>query len=217
MACEKGEGSDDSTVWTSTAPDSTPDHRATRPSTESPSWRQSSTVWRANTWSATTTGPAGAFSWQAARPGHTAAIRSSASMRWRWMGRRRPPLARGRTSERVRFQRQRAPSMGWSRTAWVSTSAAWALESMDCTRVRGKLCWGPSESTTVSSSAAAWSSKSNDTQNRLRNARPSARLMRPPKGAWMMSCDPSVSSKQRSTTIRSRVGRCPSASKPAAQ
>ncbi len=124
---------------------------------------------------------------------------------------------RGRTRARLRFQRHRAPSIGWGSTAWVSTSAALALVSIDCTRVSGKLCWGPSESTTVSSSAAACSSKSNDTQNLFRSARPMARLMRPPNGAWMISCDPSLSSKQRSTTIRSRVGRCPSAASPAAQ
>ncbi len=138
-------------------------------------------------------------------------------MRWRWIGRRLPPCMRGSTRARLRFQRQRAPSMGWGSTAWVRTSDALALLSMDCTRVSGKLCWGPSERTTVSSSAAACSSKSNETQNRLRSARPSARLMRPPKGAWMISCDPSLSSKQRSTTSRSRVGRWPSAARPAAQ
>ena len=217
MACERGDGSDDSTVCTAMAPDSTFDHSSTRPSTERPSCRQSWTVWRASTWSGTATGPGGAFSWQAARPGQTAARRSSASMRWRWIGRRLPPCMRGSTRARLRFQRQRAPSIGWGSTAWVSTSGARALESMDCTRVSGKLCWGPSESTTVSSSAAAWSSKSNDTQNRLRRARPRARLTRPPKGAWMISCDPSLSSKQRSTTMRSRGGQMPSAPRPAAQ
>ena len=39
----------------------------------------------------------------------------------------------------------------------------------------------------------------------------------PPNGAWMMSCDPSLSSKQRSTTMRSVVGKWPSATSPAAQ
>ena len=119
MACEKGDGSDDSTVCTAIAPDSTFDHSSTRPSTESPSCRQSWTVWRASTWSGTATGPGGAFSWQAARPGQTAASRSSASMRCRWIGRRLPPCMRGSTSARLRFQRQRAPSMGWGSTAWV--------------------------------------------------------------------------------------------------
>ena len=37
------------------------------------------------------TGPGAAFSWQAASAGQVAASRSSASMRWRWMGRRWPP------------------------------------------------------------------------------------------------------------------------------
>ena len=46
----------------------------------------------------------------------------------------------------------------------------------------GKLWCGPRDSTTASSLAAAWSSKLNDRQNRLRRARPSARLIRPPYG-----------------------------------
>ena len=104
-------------------------------------------------------------------------------MRCRWMGRRLPPFMRGSTRARLRFQRQRAPSMGWSSTAWVRTSGAFVLLNMDCTLVSGKLCWGPSERTTVSSSAAACSSKSKETQKRLRSARPSARLMRPPNGS----------------------------------
>ena len=214
---DSGEGSDDSTVCTAMAPDSTFDHRSTRPSTERPSCRQSWTVWRTSTWSGTTAGPGEAFSWHAASEGHTAARRSSASIRWRWIGRRFPPRWRGRTRARFRFQRQRAANMGWGSTACVNTSAARSADSMDRTLVRGKLCWGPSESTTVSSSAAAWSSKSNDTQNRLRRARPRARLTRPPNGACTMSCVPSLSSKQRSTTMRWRVGRQPSAARPAAQ
>ncbi len=99
------------------------------------------------------------------------------------MGRRFPPRWRGKTNARFKFQRQRAASIGWGRTAWVNTSAASFDRSIDETLVRGKLCWGPRESTTVSSSAAACSSKSNDTQKRLRSARPRARLMRPPNGA----------------------------------
>ena len=62
MACAKGDGSEDSTVCTASAPDSIRAHTSTSPSTESPSCRQSSTVWRASTWSGTATGPAGAFS-----------------------------------------------------------------------------------------------------------------------------------------------------------
>ena len=93
------------------------------------------------------------------------------------MGRRFPPRWRGNTKARFKFQRQRAASIGWGRTAWVNTSAASFDRSIDETLVRGKLCWGPRESTTVSSSAAAWSSKSNDTQKRLRSARPRARLI----------------------------------------
>ena len=46
----------------------------------------------------------------------------------------------------------------------------------------GEAVLGPSDSTTVSSSAAACSSKSNETQKRLRSASPSARLIATPEG-----------------------------------
>ena len=65
----------------------------------------------------------------------------------------------------------------------------------------GKLCCGPSESTTPLSSALACSSKSKLRQNRLRSARPQARLIRAPSGAWITSCMPPDSSKNRSKTI----------------
>ena len=48
--------------------------------------------------------------------------------------------------------------------------------------------------------AAACSSKLKVRQKRLRSASPQARLMREPKGAWMMSCMPPASSKKRSAT-----------------
>ena len=52
-----------------------------------------------------------------------------------------------------------------------------------------------------SSSALACSSKSKVRQNRLRSARPQARLIREPNGAWITSCMPPDSSKNRSKTI----------------
>ncbi len=162
-------------------------------------------------------GPAGAFSWQAASEGQVAASRSSASMRWRWIGRRWPLRARGTTRERLRFHRHRAANMGWARTAWVRASSALRLGSIEGTWDSGKLCWGPSERETVSSSAAACSSKSKDTQKRFRSASPKARFTAPPNGAWMTSWVPSLSSKNRSITMRSCVGRVPSAARPAAR
>ena len=48
--------------------------------------------------------------------------------------------------------------------------------------------------------AAACSSKLNERQNRLRSARPHARLMRAPNGACSTSCMPPPSSKNRSAT-----------------
>ena len=70
----------------------------------------------------------------------------------------------------------------------------------------GKLCCGPSDSKIASSLAAACSSKSNVTQNRLRSASPSARLSRAPNGACPTSCMPPLSSKNRSSTMVSMRG-----------
>ena len=61
----------------------------------------------------------------------------------------------------------------------------------------------------LSSVAAACSSKLNLRQKRLRSASPQARLMRLPKGEWITSCMPPASSKKRSSTIVSWVGRQP--------
>ena len=124
-------------------------------------------------------GPA-VFSWQAAAPGNTAAMMSSASMRWMGGGLRFPPRLRSTTRARLRFQRQRAANMGESSTAWVSTSSTESGCRNWGTSLRGKLWWGPSDKMMALSLAAAWSSKSKRRQRRLRSARPKARLMRPP-------------------------------------
>ena len=62
--------------------------------------------------------------------------------------------------------------------------------------------------------AAACSSKLNERQNRLRSARPQALLMRAPNGAWMTSCMPPPSSKNRSAMIVSPVGTAPRTVRP---
>ncbi len=162
------------------------------------------------TWSGMTIGPPGAFSWHAARAGNTAAMRSSASMRCTGRGFFLPPRKRRMASDRFRFQRQREANMGEASTAWRSTASAVSDRSRREALSRGKLCWGPSDSTTASSLAAACSSKSKVAQKRLRRARPNARLTRPPKGACTTSCMPPASSKNRSNTMWSRVGRTPS-------
>ena len=153
-----------------------------------------------------------AFSWQAASAGNTAAIRSSASMRWIGGGTRLPPRWRSSTSERPAFQRQRTAQAGASRSACASVSRAFPGVRKPATASSGKLCCAPSESTTASSLAAAWSSKSKLRQKRLRSASPSARLMRPPNGACTTSCMPPDSSKKRSKTTSCWVGTTPSAS-----
>ncbi len=81
----------------------------------------------------------------------------------------------------------------------------------------GKLVVGASEMRMASSSAAASSSKPKPPQMRLRSARPQARLMRAPNGAWITSCMPPLSSKKRSAITRVRLGTAPSARRPAAR
>ena len=63
--------------------------------------------------------------------------------------------------------------------------------------------------------AAACNSKLKLRQKRLRSASPQALLMRPPNGAWMISCIPPPSSKKRSAMIVSCVGTSPSTARPA--
>ena len=120
-------------------------------------------------------------------------------------------------SARPAFQRQRTPKSGESSTAWVSTSRTVPEWRKRKTSSSGKLWVGPSESTMASSVAAAWSSKLNVRQNRLRSARPQARFTRLPNGAWRTRCMSPASSKKRSATRMSCVGRAPSAARAAAR
>ena len=168
-------------------------------------------VWRTIGWSGISTGPEAAFSWHAASAGNTATIRSSASIRWMGGGLRRPPRWRSTMRARPRFQRQRTWNIGEASSACASVSSAVAGVRKCGMSASGTLCWGPSDRTTASSLAAAWSSKSKRRQKRLRSARPSARFTRPPNGAWTTSCMPPVSSKKRSKTTSCCVGSTPSA------
>ena len=179
------------------------------------SCRQSSRVCRTSGWSGISSGPGATFSWHAARLGKIAAMRSSASIRWIGAGFLRPPRILSTASARFRFHRHRAANIGEVRTAWRTTSST-VLEARNLgTRSSGKLCWGPRESRMASSLAAACSSKSNVTQNRLRSASPRARFRRAPNGACPTNCIPPLSSKNRSRTMVSLVGRVPSAASPA--
>ena len=81
--------------------------------------------------------------------------------------------------------------------------------------VQRELCCGPRDSKIASSLAAACSSKSKVTQNRLRSASPRARLSRAPNGACPTSCIPPLSSKNRSSTMVSMSGSTPSWASPA--
>ena len=127
-------------------------------------------------------------------------------MRWICGGVRLPPELRRMASEMLAFQRQRAVNIGESSIAWISVSSTVLLLRKRATLSSSKLCVSPSDSTMASSVAAACSSKLNVRQNFLRSARPKARLMRAPYGAWMMSCMPPDSSKKRSNTSVSQRG-----------
>ena len=155
------------------------------------------------------------FSWQAASVGNTAAIRSSASIRWIAGGFFRPPRIRSTVSEVFRFHRQRAANSGEVSTACRTTCSTVGEARNRGTLSSGKLCCGPSDSRMALSLAAACSSKSNVTQNRLRSASPNARLTRTPNGACPMSCMPPALSKNRSRMITFMVGSAPSAARPA--
>ena len=121
------DGSVLSTVCTRTAPDSMRSSSARKPSTSSASCNVSEIVWRTITWSGISTGPT-RLSWHAAACGNTAAIRSSASMRWIGGGFLRPPRNRSTRSARLRFHRQREMNIGASRNAWINVSSTlWLL------------------------------------------------------------------------------------------
>ena len=157
------------------------------------------------------------FSAQAAWSGNTAASRSSASIRWMGGG-TRPPLRRlGTASAREAVQRQRTPNSGTPRSACVSTgSSVCGLRNRN-TEASGKEWRSVSEMTMPSSVAAACSSRLKERQKRFRSARPQARLIRLPKGAWRTSCIPPESSKNRSATTVRRPGSAPRAARPAAR
>ena len=161
-----------STKWARISPASSCESVLRSPSTSIASCSVSWSVWRTSRWSGISIGPGGAFSWQAASAGKTAAITSSASMRWIWIGLLRPPRNRSTASARLRFQRQRDTNIGDSSTACSSAARALSERTSAGAESSGKLCCGPSESTSASSLAAACSSKSKVTQKRLRSAKP---------------------------------------------
>ena len=132
-------------------------------------------------------------------------------MRCSGVGTRRPPLKRGRASERLAFHLQRLANIGAARVACSRASCKLEARTSPKASDTGKLCCSPSESTNPSSVAAACSSKSNVTQKRLRMARPQARLMRPPNGACTTNCMPPASSKKRSAITVCWEGTSPKA------
>ena len=209
------DGSVVSRVMTAIRPASIPATSSRSPSMSIASCRQSSRVCRTSGWSGISIGPGATFSWHAASTGNTAAIRSSASIRWMAGGFFRPPRIRRMVSEVFRFHRQRDWNNGAVSTA-CRTTCSTVLEARNFgTCSRGKLCCGPSDSKMALSLAAACSSKSNVTQNRLRSASPNARFTRAPNGACPTSCIPPASSKKRSRMMASMVGSAPSAASPA--
>src|SRR5260370_1129620 len=121
---------------TRTRTDSIPVTRSFSPRTSITSCRQSVIVWRTRTWSGISSGPGATFSWQAASVGNTAAIRSSASIRWIAGGFFFPPRIRRTASEVFRFHRHRAANIGEGSTACLTTHPAagrgWAACLVAC-------------------------------------------------------------------------------------
>ena len=95
------------------------------------------------------------FSWQAAKAGKMAAIKSSASIRCIGSGFFLPPRKRKMASDRLRSHLQREVNIGDASTACSSV----VFTVFGCRRraaeSSGKLCWGPSDNMTASSFAAA--------------------------------------------------------------
>ena len=187
-----------------------------RPSRSNASWRQSAIASSTSGCFGIRTSPA-RFSAQAAWSGKTAASRSSVSIRWMGGGTRLPDRRRGTASARDAAQRQRTKNRGTPSTAWVSTGSRVAGLRNENTDSSGNECRSVREMTMPSSVAAAWSSRLKDRQKRLRSASPQARLIRLPKGAWITSCIPPDSSKNRSATTVRWLGMAPSAARPAAR
>ena len=79
------------------------------------------------------------FSWQAASVGNTAAIRSSASIRWMAGGFFRPPRIRSTVSEVLRFHRQRAANSGEVSTACRTTCSTEAEAREAAARLLSRL------------------------------------------------------------------------------
>ena len=75
----------------------------------------------------------------------------------------------------------------------------------------GSCCWGRSRGASRRRWPRPGARSRTPTQKRLRRARPQARLMRAPKGAWTTSCLPPLSSKKRSKTTSCWVGMTPRA------
>ena len=145
ISWESGEGSTVSQTCTAIVPAPISRISVSSASTSIASCRQSCSVWRTSGWSGSSIGPP-AFSWHWASAGNTAAIRSSASMRWSAGGVFLPPRMRSTASARPRFQRQRAFHMGESSAACASASRAPAgVESIFLKISRSAACCGPSE------------------------------------------------------------------------
>src|SRR5690606_16456781 len=117
----------------------------------------------------------------------------------------------------VAFQRQYVGNIGTLSTACLRTSRTVRLDRYFTTSSSAKLCTVPSDSTIESSSAAACSSKLKRRQKRLRSDSPHALLMREPYVECTTRWLSPVSSKKRSSTIRSCVGSPPSAAFAAAR
>ena len=176
----------------------------------------SSIVWRTSRWSGITTGPV-TFSWQAAAWGNTAAMRSSASMRWIGGGLRRPPWKRSTSRDRLRFQRQRAWNIGDGEQDRVLQHVAHRLGEVAGHLVEREAVVGPERQDDGVVGGRRLELEVERDAELLAQRQAEPPVDPAAEGECTTSCMPPVSSKKRSTTRSVPVGMTPSTARPTAR
>jgi hypothetical protein len=128
-----------------------------------------------------------------------------------------PAALRGSTRARFRFQRQRAASMGWGSTAWVRHLRRVLADSMDCTLGEREAVLGPEGEHHRVVVRRRLQLEVEGHAEALAQGQPEGAVDATAERRVHDELRPSLSSKQRSTTMRWRVGRKPNAARPAAQ
>ena len=115
------------------------------------------------------------------------------------------PAQRSSASDAVAFQRQRVSNIGACSAAWISSSSTpLGAQHLEHRLEREAVLRPEREHDAVVGGRGLQLEVEACGRSRLRSAMPQARLMRPPKGAWITSCMPPASSKKRSDHHASR-------------